>query len=617
MICFCTIISFQRNLTGILLLAFPGVLICSVLFGYMLQFLGFGADVSIYGLFMIGSLLGSTDPVAVNALLKELGTPLRINMLLEGESLLNDGVSLALALAFRKFYEENPLTPLQMIWNMISLCIGGPLFGLIVGFLFYRWMIKIIKDQVMMVTITFICCFLVFFLCEYPPWNLSGILAIVMASLFLSFQGKMGMVADDMYTVVESVWRFVQFIGESLLFVITGIFVGRRFAVDVQNVPFSTFIYDAFRVLIFFISMNVIRWFMIMIFVPFINHKENKLEYKIGWKDAIVISYSGIRGAFPLIICLTIIQNPAYSSEFKYITSVITVGVIFLGIIFNGLTIKFLIMALRIIQPNHAEQSLKKKINFKIEMENDMSLQQVKSKEELVGANWRIVERLCDSIEDRHADSSFSSGFGPGVGARSFNRLDSMLTQDRREIEGEIRIRVLYYLKSKILKSVKEGQLSSQAGSTLVYACDYSEETALLGFHLWKNLEFIMRDDWIVWLMEKFQNYPKVAMHLQSAFTVRKCTHFECVYYLRKLLDKASHNKESIVPVGQGMLRTLEVELAKTMEELDAHIARLNDQDMGLFRLYQTKRAAKEIVFERIAVLKSFYKEGLLSKEVS
>lgn len=581
----------------------------------MLQFLGFGADVSIYGLFMIGSLLGSTDPVAVNALLKELGTPLRINMLLEGESLLNDGVSLVLALSFRKFYEGNPLTWLQVSWNMISLCIGGPLFGLVVGFLFYRWMIKIIKDQVMMVTITFICCFLVFFLCEYPPWNLSGILAIVMASLFLSFQGKMGMVADDMYSVVESVWRFVQFIGESLLFVITGIFVGRRFALDVHNVPLSTFAYDALRVLIFFVSMNVIRWFMVMIFVPFINHKENKMEYKIGWKDAIVISYSGIRGAFPLIICLTIIQNPDYSSEFKYVTSVITVGVIFLGIIFNGLTIKFLIMALRIIQPNHAEQSLKKKINFKIEMEYDMSLQQVKGKEELVGANWRIVERLCDSTEDRQTDTSFNSGFG--AGARSFNRMDSLVAQDRREVEGEIRIRVLYYLKSKILKSVKEGQLSSQAGSTLVYACDYSEETAQLGFHLWKNLDLIMRDDWIIWSMDKFQNYPKIATQLQSAFTVRKCTHFECVYYLRKLLEKASHNKESIVPVGQGMLKTLEADLALTMEELDAHIARLTDQDIGLFRLYQTKRAAKEIVFERIAVLRTFYKEGLLSKEVS
>lgn len=40
---------------------------------------------------MIGSILSATDPVAVVALLKELGTPITFNILLEGESLLNDG----------------------------------------------------------------------------------------------------------------------------------------------------------------------------------------------------------------------------------------------------------------------------------------------------------------------------------------------------------------------------------------------------------------------------------------------------------------------------------------------------------------------------------------------
>lgn len=43
---------------------------------------------------MIGSIISTTDPVAVVALLKELGTSIRFNTLLEGESMLNDGTAM-------------------------------------------------------------------------------------------------------------------------------------------------------------------------------------------------------------------------------------------------------------------------------------------------------------------------------------------------------------------------------------------------------------------------------------------------------------------------------------------------------------------------------------------
>lgn len=49
---------------------------------------------------MIGAILGSTDPIAVGALLKELGTSTKMNMIIEGESLLNDGASFVLVAVF-------------------------------------------------------------------------------------------------------------------------------------------------------------------------------------------------------------------------------------------------------------------------------------------------------------------------------------------------------------------------------------------------------------------------------------------------------------------------------------------------------------------------------------
>lgn len=51
----------------------------------------------------IGSIIAATDPVAVISLLKEVGTPLRFNMILEGESLVNDGTGTVFFLIFFKW----------------------------------------------------------------------------------------------------------------------------------------------------------------------------------------------------------------------------------------------------------------------------------------------------------------------------------------------------------------------------------------------------------------------------------------------------------------------------------------------------------------------------------
>ena len=46
--------------------------------------------------FMFGSIMSATDPVAVVALLKELGVSKRFSTLIEGESLVNDGTAMVL-----------------------------------------------------------------------------------------------------------------------------------------------------------------------------------------------------------------------------------------------------------------------------------------------------------------------------------------------------------------------------------------------------------------------------------------------------------------------------------------------------------------------------------------
>jgi NhaP-type Na+/H+ or K+/H+ antiporter len=49
-----------------------------------------------FGAFLLGSILSCTDPVAVLALLKEVGAPIKFNSLIESESVFNDGTCMVL-----------------------------------------------------------------------------------------------------------------------------------------------------------------------------------------------------------------------------------------------------------------------------------------------------------------------------------------------------------------------------------------------------------------------------------------------------------------------------------------------------------------------------------------
>lgn len=86
---------FKRAIVNILILAVPGVLVGAFILGFCLRtILGYEEDLSWNGAFTMGAILCATDPVAVVALLKELGASVRFNTLIEGESLLNDGTAM-------------------------------------------------------------------------------------------------------------------------------------------------------------------------------------------------------------------------------------------------------------------------------------------------------------------------------------------------------------------------------------------------------------------------------------------------------------------------------------------------------------------------------------------
>ncbi len=81
----------RENLWPILVLAVPGVLLTTVIVALIVSG---GVGLSLSTGLVFGALIAATDPVAVVALFRQLGAPKSLTMLVEGESLFNDGTAI-------------------------------------------------------------------------------------------------------------------------------------------------------------------------------------------------------------------------------------------------------------------------------------------------------------------------------------------------------------------------------------------------------------------------------------------------------------------------------------------------------------------------------------------
>ena len=167
----------RRNLPNILILAVPGVLLTTLIVGGVLAL---GAGLGLASALVFGALIAATDPVSVVAIFRTLGVPKRLSVLIEGESLFNDGTAIVvynLALIVVLTGKFNLLTSLG---DFLSVSGGGVVIGLVLGWLI-SLLIARVDDYLIETTLTTLLAFGSYLLAE--RLHFSGVLAVVAAGL--------------------------------------------------------------------------------------------------------------------------------------------------------------------------------------------------------------------------------------------------------------------------------------------------------------------------------------------------------------------------------------------------------------------------------------------------
>ncbi|MBL4762319.1 MAG: cation:proton antiporter, partial [Gammaproteobacteria bacterium] len=211
-----------KDLAPVLTLAIPALLISTFLVGVGVWLL---VDINFIIALLFGALISATDPVAVVTLFKELGAPLRLNVLVEGESLFNDataivvfGFLLAMVVDGTHFSLVNSGAALLEFFRVF---IGGVLVGVVIGLLVSEILFRLQCQVSAVITMSLVAAYGSFIISEYLL-HVSGVMATVFAAIVLNVYG-LTRISGDVKPILNETWEFVGLVANSFLFLLVGL----------------------------------------------------------------------------------------------------------------------------------------------------------------------------------------------------------------------------------------------------------------------------------------------------------------------------------------------------------------------------------------------------------
>ena len=182
---------FRRLMWSAMILAFPGVVLNLSFIG-VFAWVAFGAGWTLPISFLLGSMLSTTDPVAVVAALHNLNAPDKLALLIDGESLLNDGSAIVGVLIFQNMIETGQFSFLAILDLLFRCAVGGCLFGVLFAgleVLFLKLITKFDHSapalEAGVVVVGMFLCYLVSDLL-----HMSGIIAVVSLAISMAVSGR-------------------------------------------------------------------------------------------------------------------------------------------------------------------------------------------------------------------------------------------------------------------------------------------------------------------------------------------------------------------------------------------------------------------------------------------
>jgi CPA1 family monovalent cation:H+ antiporter len=320
----------ERNLPGVLLLAVPGVILTTLIVGGVLML---GKTLSLPMALVFGALIAATDPVAVVALFRSLGVPKRLSVLIEGESLFNDGTAIVIFNLMLAVVLTGRFNLVTSIASFLSISVGGAVVGLVLGWMISR-LIARVDDYLIETTLTTVLAFGSYLIAE--QLHFSGVLAVVAAGLVNGNIGPQGM-SPTTRIVLFNFWENMAFLANSLIFLLIGLQV---------SIPALLAAWQP--VLWAILAVLVAR----LVVVYGLSWVVKRVAEPIPFKWQHVLNWGGLRGAICLALALSL---PATLGSERDLLRVMAFGVVLFTLLVQSTTMRTLTRWLHIITRSEAQ----------------------------------------------------------------------------------------------------------------------------------------------------------------------------------------------------------------------------------------------------------------------
>ena len=321
----------RRDMLPVVVLSTLGVVISAVVVAAgMVEFLAWPAAPAV----VFGVLIAATDPIAVLAMFKDTGIKGRLRLLVESESLFNDGVAavlFALVLAWAQATDIGQLTA-TAVPRALALTTGG---GILVGLACGGAAIALAgrtSDHLVEAALTAVAAYGSFLLAE--SLHCSGVLATVAAGLLMGNLGmlredeKLNIFSPDGRSFVIGLWEFAAFIANSLIFLLIGL--------RVAAMPITSIGSGALLIAIGLVLAG--RALTVYPLCLLFRHS----TWAIPIPEQHVLWWGGLRGALALALALALPPTfPLYNEIL-----ITAFGVVVFSVVVQGLTMPFLLRKL-------------------------------------------------------------------------------------------------------------------------------------------------------------------------------------------------------------------------------------------------------------------------------